>query len=54
MTTPALVLCGTQTWPLLQQRSAALLPAARHLEVAGGEGHGIAVEATAAAVRAFC
>ena len=54
VTTPALVLCGAQTWPLLKQWSAALLPAARHLEVAGGEGHGIAVEATAAAVRAFC
>ena len=54
VTTPTLVLWGARTWPVLKQWSAALLPGAQHLELPGGEGHGIAVDATAAAVRAFC
>jgi pimeloyl-ACP methyl ester carboxylesterase len=51
---PALVLSGEQTWPGLRASSAALaaaLPRARHLEVPGGENHGIPTAATATAMR---
>lgn len=53
---PALVLAGASTWPGLRAAGRALadeLQAARCVEVAGGEGHGIAVEATARELRAF-
>jgi pimeloyl-ACP methyl ester carboxylesterase len=54
--TPALVLTGAGTWPLLRAAAAEatrLLPNARHEEVAGGEDHDIPVPQTAAAIRAF-
>ena len=54
--TPTLVLSGADTWPDLRTAAVDLagrLPAARHLELAGGENHTIPPEATAAAVREF-
>ena len=54
--TPTLVLSGADTWPDLRTAAVDLagrLPAARHVEVAGGENHTIPPEATAAAVREF-
>ncbi|WP_019135564.1 alpha/beta fold hydrolase [Cellulomonas massiliensis] len=53
---PVLVLAGASTWPGLRAAGRALadeLRDARFLEVPGGEGHGIAVEATAHALREF-
>jgi pimeloyl-ACP methyl ester carboxylesterase len=53
---PALVMNGIATWPQLREAARALaaaLPEGRHEEVDGGEGHGIAVEPTAAAMRRF-
>jgi hypothetical protein len=37
----------------MSQRLAGLMPAAQHVEVSGGENHGIPVAATAAAIRDF-
>lgn len=51
---PALVVCGAATWPGLRASGAALAEAlahARYVEVAGGEGHGLAVEGTASLLR---
>ncbi|MBT0994491.1 alpha/beta hydrolase [Cellulomonas sp. DKR-3] len=51
---PTLVVCGQDTWPALRASGVALadeLARASYAEVAGGAGHGIAAEATAALLR---
>ncbi len=51
---PTLVVCGAETWPALRASAAELaqrLAGARLVELAGGAGHGIAVEETAALLR---
>jgi hypothetical protein len=56
VTTPTLVLSGAATWPGLRAAAVDLadaLPAARHLELPGGENHTIPPAPTAAAVREF-
>lgn len=56
LTQPMVVINGAETWPALRATAAALpgqLPAARHLEVAGGANHTIPPAATAEALRAF-
>jgi pimeloyl-ACP methyl ester carboxylesterase len=56
VSTPTLVLSGAATWPDLRTAAADLtarLPAARHLELSGGENHTIPPETTAAALREF-
>ncbi|WP_412747164.1 alpha/beta fold hydrolase [Krasilnikovia sp. MM14-A1004] len=53
---PTMVLHGAATWPWLAQVArelVAMMPAARHAEVTGGEGHGIPAQATAEALRPF-
>jgi hypothetical protein len=56
VTTPALVMTGAQTWPVLAAAArdlTATLPNARRVEVEGGENHGIAPGPTAAVIRGF-
>jgi pimeloyl-ACP methyl ester carboxylesterase len=51
---PTLVVCGAETWPGLRAAGVALadeLAYGTYAEVAGGAGHGIAAEATAALLR---
>jgi len=52
---PTTVVCGAATWPGLRSSGRALageLAHARYVEVVGGAGHGIAVDETAALLRA--
>jgi pimeloyl-ACP methyl ester carboxylesterase len=54
VTTPTLILNGAQTWPVLREAAlqlAKLMPAARHVELPGGENHAIPPAETAAALR---
>ena len=56
LTTPTLVVNGAETWPALARaaaRTAAELPAGRHLEVPGGANHTIEPAATAPLVARF-
>jgi pimeloyl-ACP methyl ester carboxylesterase len=55
LTTPTMVLNGTETWPFLRESARSLAGAlsAEHREVPGGQNHDIAVAATASALREF-
>jgi pimeloyl-ACP methyl ester carboxylesterase len=56
VTTPALVLSGAGTWPLLRESAraiAGLLPNAEHRELADAHNHDIPAASTAAAIREF-
>jgi pimeloyl-ACP methyl ester carboxylesterase len=56
LTTPALIMHGARTWPKLAQaaaKTAAALPAARHVEVPGGANHTIEPAVVAPVVADF-